>query len=251
MEPTDPDARTCETLDEAAHASPLERLRLQNGVVTEYAPMARRLARRYRDRGVETDDLEQVARLGLVKAVRRFDPTRRSFAAYAVPTVLGELRRHFRDKAWAVRPTRSTQELQSAVTAARDALRTEEQHTPTDDEVAERLHVSRADVREADAAHDAFAPQSLDRPSAVDGLPGHEHLGAEDPHLDAVDRLQSVVPAVRSLSEEDRRLLELRFVDDLTQREIGERLGISQMQVSRRLSRALAEVRDRMGDLDG
>lgn len=251
MEPIDPDARTCATLDEAAHASPLERLRLQNGVVTEYAPMARRLARRYRDRGVESDDLEQVARLGLVKAVRRFDPDRRSFAAFAVPTVLGELRRYFRDKAWTVRPTRSTQELQSRVTATRDALCAETQHTPTDAEVAERLHVDVAAVREADAAHDAYAPQSLDRPSAVDGLPGHEHVGADDPALDAVDRLQSVVPAVRGLSEDDRRLLELRFVKDLTQREVGERLGISQMQVSRRLTRLLAEVRSRMGPLDG
>jgi RNA polymerase sigma-B factor len=242
------DADTCRRLDEAAHGSPLERLVLQNGVVTEYAPMARRLARRYEGRGVESDDLEQVARLGLVKAVRRFDPSRRSFAAYAVPTVLGELRRHFRDKAWAIRPTRSVQELQASVTAARDAVREQEQHPATDEEVAERLGVDVAEVRGADAAHDAFAPRSLDRPSPVDGLPGHEHVGDDDDAFDAVDRLQSAAPALRSLSDQDRHLLELRFGADMTQREIGAELGISQMQVSRRLATVLQRVRDRMGD---
>lgn len=242
------DEQTRRRLDEAAHGSPLERLVLQNGVVAEYTPMARRLARRYEGRGVESDDLEQVARLGLVKAVRRFDPSRRSFAAYAVPTVLGELRRHFRDKAWAIRPTRSVQELQASVTAARDAVREQEQHPATDEEVAERLGVDVAEVREADAAHDAFAPRSLDRPSPVDGLPDHEHVGDDDDAFDAVDRLQSAAPAVRSLSDEDRHLLELRFGADMTQREIGAELGISQMQVSRRLATVLQRVRDRMGD---
>lgn len=245
------DERTRRALDEAAHGSPLERLTLQNGVVTEYTPMARRLARRYRGRGVEDNDLEQVAELGLVKAVRRFDPDRRSFAAYAVPTVLGELRRHFRDKAWAIRPTRSVQELQAAVTSARDALREQEQHPATDAEVADRLGVDVAEVREADAAHDAYAPQSLDRPSPVDGLPGHEHVGGDDDAFDAVDRLQTAVPALRSLCDDDRHLLELRFGEELTQREIGAELGISQMQVSRRLAAVLDRVRDRMGSTEG
>lgn len=245
------DERTRHALDEAARGSALERLRLQNGVVTEYTPMAVRLARRYRGRGVESDDLEQVARLGLVKAVRRFDPSQRSFAAYAVPTVLGELRRHFRDKAWLIRPTRSVQELQASVTAARDVLREEEQHPVSDAEVAERLGVDVGQVREADAAHDAFAPQSFDRLSLIDDLPGHEHVGSVDDAFDVVDRRQSAGPALRSLSADDRHLLELRFGDELTQREIGTELGISQMQVSRRLAAVLERVRDRMGSTDG
>ncbi len=246
----DPDEVTCRRLREASGASPLERLRLQNGVVDDNDAMAGRLARRYRGRGVADDDLRQVARLGLLKAVRRFDPERRSFAAYAVPTVLGELRRHFRDRGWAIRPSRSVQELQMSVTAARDEVRETQQHEPTTEEVAEHLHVSETEVRRADAAHDAFAPQSLDVPSPSDGTAAHERIGSEDPGIEAVDRWQSVLPALHELDDEDRRLLEMRFVEERTQRDIGAELGVSQMQVSRRLTALLARVRESVGPLD-
>jgi RNA polymerase sigma-B factor len=246
----DPDAETCRRLREAAAASPLERLRLQNGVVDDNDAMAGRLARRYRGRGIADDDLRQVARLGLLKAVRRFDPDRRSFAAYAVPTVLGELRRHFRDRAWAVRPSRGLQELQMSVTAARDEVRECEQHEPSVAEVAEHLHVSEDDVRAADAAHDAYAPQSLDLPSPSDGTAAHERVGALDPGLEAVDRWETALPALRELDDDDRRLLEMRFVEERTQRDIGAELGVSQMQVSRRLTALLERVRERVGPLD-
>lgn len=247
----DPDVATGERLRRASRSAPGRRQALQNDVVSDYIPMAGRLARRYRGRGIADDDLDQVARLGLVKAIRRFDPERRSFAAYAVPTVLGELRRHFRDRAWAIRPVRSLQELQMSVSAARDELRSTGTHEPSAQEVAEHLGISAADVREADTAHDAFAPRSLDVPSPADGTPAHERIGAVDPGHEAVERLQTALPALRSLDEQDRRLLHMRFVEDRTQRDIGAELGVSQMQVSRRLSAVLERLRERIGPLDG
>lgn len=247
----DPDVATGERLRQAAEASPDRRRELQNDVVSDYIPMAGRLARRYRGRGIADDDLDQVARLGLVKAIRRFDPERRSFAAYAVPTVLGELRRHFRDRGWTIRPVRSLQELQMSVTAARDDLRSTGTHEPSTEDVAERLGIGVAEVREADAAHDAFAPRSLDVPSPTDGSPAHERIGWLDPGHEAVERLATAMPVLRSLDEQDRRLLHMRFVKDRTQRDIGAELGVSQMQVSRRLSAVLQRVRERIGPLDG
>lgn len=247
----DPDAVTGERLREASQASPRRRQELQNAVVADYLPMAGRLARRYRGRGIADDDLDQVARLGLVKAIRRFDPERRSFAAYAVPTVLGELRRHFRDRAWTIRPVRSVQELQMSVSAARDELRSTGTHEPSADEVAQHLGIGVDAVREADTAHDAFAPRSLDVPSPTDGSPAHERIGAVDPGHEAVERFQTALPALRSLDERDRRLLHMRFVEDRSQRDIGAELGVSQMQVSRRLTSVLRRVRERVGSLDG
>lgn len=247
----DPDAVTGERLRQASYASPQRRRELQNAVASDYIPMAGRLARRYRGRGIADDDLDQVARLGLVKAIRRFDPDRRSFAAYAVPTVLGELRRHFRDRAWTIRPVRSIQELQMSVSAARDELRSTGTHEPSVGEVAQHLGIGVREVREADTAHDAFAPRSLDVPSPADGTPAHERIGALDPGHEAVERLQTAMPALRSLDETDRRLLHMRFVEDRSQRDIGAELGISQMQVSRRLATVLARLRERIGPLDG
>jgi RNA polymerase sigma-B factor len=223
----------------------------ENQVVRLNLPVALEIARRYRGRGIADDDLDQVARLGLVKAVRRFDPERRSFAAYAVPTVLGELRRHFRDRAWTIRPVRSVQELQMSVSAARDELRSTGTHEPSAAEVAQHLGIGIDAVREADTAHDAFAPRSLDVPSPTDGSPAHERIGAVDPGHEAVERFQTALPALRSLDERDRRLLHMRFVEDRSQRDIGAELGVSQMQVSRRLTSVLRRVRDRVGSLDG
>ena len=247
----DTDQTTCQRLREAAVAPPTERMRLQNGVVEDNDAMAWRLARRYHGRGIADDDLQQVARLGLLKAVRGFDPERRSFAAYAVPTVLGELRRHFRDRGWTIRPARGLQELQMKVTGARDELRGSDQHEPTVREVADRLDVAVAEVRKADAAHDAFAPQSLDVPSPSDGTPTHERIGAVDPGIDAVERWESALPALHDLDDQDRRLLAMRYVEDRTQLDIGLELGISQMQVSRRLTALTARLREQVGPLDG
>ncbi len=242
------------TLEEQSHrllaeahllGSP-EREVLQNEVLENNLGLARRLARRYRNRGVAADDLEQVARLGLLKAVRRFDADRRSFHAYAVPTILGELRRHFRDSAWVVRPGRRLQEVQAATTAARDDLRAELSHEPTALEVAHRTGLSEADVREGDAVQGAFAPRSLDAPSPGEGLSAVETLGGDDPHLALVEDLVAIGPAIRGLDARDRRLLQMRFGEDRTQSDIGRELGISQMQVSRRLTAVIGRIRTQM-----
>ncbi len=220
---------------------------LQNEVLENNLALARRLARRYNGRGVASDDLEQVARLGLLKAVRRFDADRRSFNAYAVPTILGELRRHFRDSAWVVRPGRHVQEVQAAANVAREDLRSELSRDATSAEVAERIGESETSLREADAVIGAFSPRSLDAPAPGDGTPFGHTLGAVDHNLERAEDLQAIGPSVRRLSAQDRHLLGMRFVEGRTQADIGRELGISQMQVSRRLSAVIERIRDGMG----
>lgn len=217
---------------------------LQNQVLENNLALARRLARRYNGRGVASDDLEQVARLGLLKAVRRFDADRRSFTAYAVPTILGELRRHFRDSAWVVRPGRHVQEVQAAANVAREDLRSELSRDATPAEVAERIGESETSLREADSVVGAFSPRSLDAPAPGDGTPfGH----TIDHNLELAEDLQAVGPSIRALSAQDRHLLGMRFVEGRTQADIGRELGISQMQVSRRLTAVIDRIRDGMG----
>lgn len=220
---------------------------LQNQVLENNLALARRLARRYRGRGVATDDLEQVARLGLLKAVRRFDADRHSFTAYAVPTILGELRRHFRDSAWMVRPGRHVQEMQAAANVAREDLRTELSRDATPAEVAHRIGEPESALREADAVLGAFSPRSLDAPTPGDGPPFGHTLGSVDPRLELAEDLQAIRPTIRQLSAQDRQLLSMRFVDGRTQADIGRELGISQMQVSRRLTAVIERIRDGMG----
>ena len=230
-----------------AHDSP-ERERLENQVVEDNLGLARRLARRYRGRGVGFDDLEQVARLGLLQAVRRFDVDQRSFTAFAVPTILGELRRHFRDQAWVVRPGRRIQEVQASATRARDELRSELAREPLLPEIAARIGEPVAAVREADGASGAFAPRSLDAPAPGTDAGLADSLGAVDPRFVLVEDLATVGPAIRALDEADRRLLQLRFTEDRKQKDIGRELGISQMQVSRRLTAVLARLRAAVDD---
>jgi RNA polymerase sigma-B factor len=234
-------------LASAQGETPARREQLQNQVFEKHLDLARRLARRYRGRGVPDDDLEQVARLGLLQAVRRFDVDHDSFTAYAVPTILGELRRYFRDHAWTVRPTRHVQEVQASSAAARDDLRGELSREPTSAEVAARIGESEHDLREADAVRGAFAPRSLDAPAPGEATPFGHSLGVDDPHLAHAEDVQAVGPAIRRLSDADRRLLHLRYVEARTQTDIGLVLGISQMQVSRRLSAVIARIRDHMG----
>ncbi|WP_229051592.1 sigma-70 family RNA polymerase sigma factor [Aeromicrobium sp. Leaf350] len=235
-------------LTEAHSHGSLQRERLQNQVIEDNLPLARRLSRRYCGRGVAADDLEQVARLGLLQAVRRFDVEQRSFLAFAIPTILGELRRHFRDQAWVVRPGRRIQEVQAAATAARDDLRAELSREPTSHEVADRIDQPVAALTEADAVAGAFSPRSLDAPTPGTDVALAQTLGAEDPNLALAEGLVAVAPAIRALDERDRRLLQLRFAEDRKQKDIGRELGISQMQVSRRLTTVLARLRDAVDD---
>lgn len=234
-------------LREATARGPEARRRAEDDAVETHLGLAHGLGRRYRGRGVSDDDLDQVAGLALVKAARRFDAGRGSFGAYAVPTILGELRRHFRDRAWTVRPPRRLQEVQAAINAGRDELRATGDHEPTSAELARHLDLPLADVREAGAVHGAYAPRSLDAPAPGADRPFGEGLGAPDTDLAHVERLQAVAPAIRSLDLEDRTLLHHRYVEDRTQADIGRELGISQMQVSRRLTAVVGRVRAAMG----
>jgi len=207
-------------------------------------PFARRLARRYRGRGEPVDDLEQVARLGLVKSVNRYDPERGSFTAYAIVTITGELKRHFRNHGWGVHVPRRLQDLSLEVGHVRAALTVGLARRPTEDEIAGQLGVEVAAVREAQLSGAAYAPGSLN--AHADGYEGVEVgdlIGANDPDLDLVDDRTSVERLICRLPERERRILGLRFYGNLSQAEIARDLGVSQMHVSRLLARALTWLR--------
>ena len=209
--------------------------------------VARTIASRYRSRGIALEDLEQVASAALVRAVHRFDITLASdFLAFAVPSIRGEVRRYFRDNGWMVRPPRRVQELQSQVLDARDRLRSGSGGPCTDLAIAEALDVPVEEVVEALRAEGCFSPRSLDVP-LTDG--GSTQVGdaISDPrggeNLAAAEARVMLRPLVRRLSDRDRSLLRMRFFDERTQQEIGEELGVTQTQVSRMLTRVLADLR--------
>ena len=224
-----------------------ERAHLLDQVVIANLGMARTIASRYRSRGISLDDLEQVASAALVRAVHRFDVTLASdFMAFAVPSIRGELRRYFRDNGWMVRPPRRVQELQSQVLDARDRLRAETGGPCSQQAIAEALDVSVEDVAEALRAEGCFSPSSLDVPltdggSTLVGDAISDPRGGE--HLAAAEARVMLRPLVRDLSDRDRSLLRMRFFDERTQQEIGEELGVTQTQVSRMLTRVLADLR--------
>jgi RNA polymerase sigma-B factor len=215
-------------------------------LVLEHLSLARSLALRYRNRGVDDDDLVQVARLGLVLAARRFDQARGDFVSFAVPTITGEIRRHFRDSTWDVRVPRRIQELIRTIRECADDATRELGHSPSDEELARRAGVTWADIQDARRGAGAYRRQSLDEP----GLGGNPALAdvlpdPDDP-FEAVDNLESLVPAVRDLDERDARILYLRFYRDLTQAQIAEHIGVSQMHVSRLLFRILSQLRNQI-----
>lgn len=225
-----------------------ERQYVEREIVRLNIRVARAIASRYRGRGIALDDLEQVACEGLVKAVQRFDPAlHHDLLSYAVPTIRGELLRHFRDLHWAVRPPRRLQELERRVAAAVVELGSELARQPSSEEICTHLALDRSDRGEVVAALRGFRPLSLDRPVGDDGA-----ATVGDVVADPVDRLSIaedralLAPALRRLSARDRRVLHLRFVEDRSQREIGDEMGVSQMQVSRWLARILAELRGRL-----
>lgn len=212
-----------------------ERVRLRGDVISAYAPLATRVAKRFQRRGEELDDLTQVAVLGLIKAVDRFDPERGvHFVHYAVPTMLGELKRHFRDRGWAVRVNRNLQELHLRITRAIPELSQMLQSTPTPADLAAYLGVEESDVLEGMRCAGAYATRSLN-----DLVPGNEDtelgelLGDEDHQLQLVPDRLALREVVQCLPERERYILKLRFMDNLTQSEIADRVGVSQMHVSR------------------
>ena len=224
----------------------------REALVRQYLPLARKLARRYRGAREPLDDLEQVASLGLVKAIDRYDSSRGiGFQHFAVPTILGELKRYFRDSGWAVHMPRGIQELALQVAAAERQLAAKTGREPTYNEVAEFLEISVQEVLEAAEASAAHHAVSFDTPhDDGDGEAGTlgDSIGEIDERYDLVALTASIAPAAKRLSERDRRVLALRFVEDRTQSEIADEVGVSQMQVSRILGKALRQLASAVED---
>jgi RNA polymerase sigma-B factor len=235
------DAIVCDLRDARRTADADE---LTRQLIETNAAVARSMASRYRNRGIDLDDLEQVALLGLTKAAQRFDPSAgHDFLSFAVPTVRGELRRHFRDAGWTVRPPRRVQDLQTRISAAQDRLESKLGRSPRPSEIAAHLDEQLSDVVEALAADGCFTPTSLDATVADGTSTLGDLLGGEDRALAHVEAKVMLDPLVRGLSRRDQRILRLRFYDGLTQQEIAAEVGLTQAQVSRVLARILADLR--------
>lgn len=227
----------------------------REALVNGFLPLARKLARRYTKSSEPYEDLFQVASLALVKAIDRFDPDRgASFSSFAVPTILGELRRYFRDSTWSVHVSRGAKERALAVADALEHLTDLEGRAPNVQGLARYLELSIEDVLDALSAKEAYAAQSLDGPASTeeDGVGSlGDTLGAEDASYELIEARMVVAGALPSLSERDRHVLRMRFVEEMTQSEIAAQIGISQMQVSRVLRRSLEQVRDLSGAREG
>jgi RNA polymerase sigma-B factor len=221
--------------------------RIRDLLVERYMPLARRLAHRYQHTDEPIDDLVQVATIGLIKAVDRFDSSRQvMFSSYAVPTILGELKRHFRDRTWSVRVPRDLQELALRVDQTVTRLSHGRRRSPSVSEIALNVRASEEQVLDALEAMGAYRASSLDAPRSMREEETEsviDAFGAEDVGFDRAEERATLEPLMRRISERERIVLKLRFDDDLTQAEIGERIGVSQMQVSRLIRQALIRLR--------
>jgi RNA polymerase sigma-B factor len=222
-------------------------------LVDRFMPLARRLASRYAGGAEPFDDLVQVASVGLVKAIDRFDPERgTAFSTFAVPTILGELKRHFRDRGWSVHVPRDVQERILKVERAMAELPAKLGHSPTVHEIAVRIEATDEEVLEAMHAAQGHHAVSLDTTSTTgDGdEPGplRDRIGEEDIAFDTVEYGEAIGPVLDEISERDRKVLHLRFVKDMTQSEIAEQVGVSQMHVSRILRATIEKLRERIPD---
>jgi RNA polymerase sigma-B factor len=220
-------------------------------LVDRFMPLARRLAARYSGGAEPFDDLVQVASVGLVKAIDRFDPERgTAFSTFAVPTILGELKRHFRDRGWSVHVPRDVQERILKVEKATAELPSKLGHTPTVHEIGESIEASDEEVLEAMHASQGHHAVSLDATSSMgDGdepAPLRDRIGSEDLSFNMVEYGEAIGPVLQEISDRDREVLHLRFVEDLTQSEIAERVGVSQMHVSRILRATIEKLRQRI-----
>jgi RNA polymerase sigma-B factor len=244
------------TVDRAARAREDRRLLEQyhrhgdpaarEALVQRFLPLARQLARRYQRGAEPLEDLVQVASLGLLKAIDRFEPERpTAFSSFAVPTILGELKRHFRDRGWSVRVPRDLQEMAVRVDRVGEELSHALGRAPTPMEIAQDVGITVERVLEAREAAGAYRAISLDRPrdDDEDGEGIADSMGADDPGFGRAEHAATVERLMAVLTEREREVLRLRFVEDLTQSEIGERVGVSQMHVSRLIRQALARLR--------
>lgn len=236
-----------EQMDRLGKSDPRRR-RLRNSVVRSALPLADRLARRFDHRGQPLEDLTQVARLGLINAVDNYDCRRgNGFTRFAVPSILGELKRHFRDKGWLVRVPRRLQETRLAYSEATKVLAQRLGRSPALADYAEYLSMPVEQVRAGIACAGAYDGVSLQTPAHRDSTEElADSIGGDDPQLRCADVRLLLGPAVKDLPERKRRILALRFVDDLHQSEIARRVGLSQMHVSRLLRQSLDELRDRL-----
>ncbi|MFI5927054.1 SigB/SigF/SigG family RNA polymerase sigma factor [Micromonospora sp. NPDC051543] len=223
---------------------------LRDRAIEAWMPLARHLARRYSGRGVPDEDLTQTAMVGLVKAVDHFDAARGvDFSGYAIPTIAGEIKRYFRDRTWAVGVPRRLQELRLSISAANGTLTHTLGRSPTVADIATYLDVSEEAVLEGLEGARAYRTTSLSSPVGADGtLELGDTLGVDDHELDLVDLRVALGPALATLPERERRILSLRFHGNLTQAQIAERIGVSQMHVSRLLTRALVTLRGHLAE---
>ena len=225
-----------------------ERVELRNQLVRMHIPLVEHLARRFRNRGEPLDDLTQVATIGLIKSVDRFDHERGvEFSTYATPTIVGEIKRHFRDKGWAVRVPSRLQELRLSLTTATSELSQRHGRSPTVHELAEHLGISEEDVLEGLESANAYSTLSLDVPDSDDESPAvADTLGATDEALEGVEYRESLKPLLAQLPPREQKILVLRFFRNMTQSQIAAEVGISQMHVSRLLARTLAQLREKL-----
>lgn len=230
----------------AGHPS---RPELRNRAIEAWMPMARHLASRYAGRGEPTDDLFQVALIGLIKAVDRYEADRGvEFAGFAIPTIVGEIKRHFRDRTWSIRVPRRLQELRLAITGANNTLTHSLGRPPTVADIAAHLEISEEDVLEGLEGARAYNATSLSTPVSADGNTElGETLGGEDHEYEQAETRIELAPALAVLDERERTIVTLRFYGNLTQSQIAERVGVSQMHVSRLLTKALAKMRGKLG----
>ena len=223
---------------------------VRDQLIVSHLNLVRFLASKFKNRGEPLDDLIQVGTIGLIKAIDRFDPSRGlEFTTYATPTILGEIKRHFRDKGWSVRVPRRLQELSAKVNQANDELTNELSRSPSVEEIAKRVGASVDDVLEAMESSSAYSSVPLegggssdddDAPSVID------HYATEDENLAASDDRIGLEDAIRDFSPREKDVIRMRFFEGMTQVEIAERLGISQVQVSRLLRRTLRRVQDKI-----
>lgn len=251
--------------DEYAGAQPLfeelagladddpRRRELRDRLVTLHLPVARHIAAKFRNRGESGDDLEQVATLGLINAVDRYEPSRGvAFLAYAVPTMMGEVRRYFRDTAWSVRLPRRLSELHMALGRASRELSQQLGSAPTPRQLAEHLDISVAEVQEGLEAGQSYRAASLDDGGSGDDSPAAllDRLGEPDHELELVEHRALLGPALTQVPDRERRILVMRFFEHMTQTQIAERVGLSQMHVSRLLARTLEQLRRQLSDTE-
>lgn len=242
-------ARTRALFVELRAAEGAQAAQLRDDLVRMHQPLAEYLARRFSNRGESHEDLAQVAVIGLIKAIDRFDPDRGvAFSTYATPTIVGEVKRHFRDRGWTIRVPRRLQEIQGTINQAVADLSQEHGRSPTVAEIAARVGLSEEEILEGLESANAYSPLSLDAPDPSGELGAViEQLGDEDDALSAVVDRETIKPLLDQLDARAKRILLLRFFHNMTQSQIAEELGISQMHVSRLLSRTLAQLRTGLG----